>query len=136
MDKFAIKVVLNPVTTPRLYGQLSGIVDPRLRAEIFRRLAEIGAEAVTSSGGRLILPPPSIAALSAFGNLGDAQVALRDRGSALPMAPAQPTDEAPLQLSLPVENDAARTDRVGPPQADFSLDVDAINSAMSRFFAS
>lgn len=143
MDKLAIKVVLNPLTTPQLFAQLAAIGDARLRAEVFRRLAEFGAEYVRSldAGARLppssqamltaIAPPPSSGARSPDGNdtgappTSEAPPELEETSEQVAAASQPSTAPVPLPLTVDVSGDATSM---------MALDVDSLNSAMDRFF--
>lgn len=143
MDKLAIKVVLNPLTTPQLFAQLATIGDARLRAEVFRRLAEFGAEYVRSlnAGAMLppssqimltaIAPPPSSRARSPDGNdtaaspTAEAPPELEGTSEQVAVASQPPTAPVPLTLPVDVSGDATSM---------MALDVDSLNSAMDRFF--
>ncbi len=151
MEKLAIKVALSPLTTPRLCAQLAEISDPRLRAEVLRRLAELGAEAILSAGSGAAVQPPAGGILAAL-------TFRPDRIPAPAAAPAPPPFQGPAP---PPGAPARREDRPVDPvtmcsQADSfqesisdsiprepedqkvlpagNLDLNAVNSAMSRFF--
>lgn len=143
MDKLAIKVVLNPLTTPQLFAQLAAIGDARLRAEVLRRLAEFGAEYVRSLNAgagfppssqamfTAIAPPPSGRPLSPGGNDAGAprmaEAPLEREGTSEQVAAASQPPAAPVPLTPPV-------DVSGHATTMMALDVDSLNNAMDRFF--
>ncbi len=154
MEKLAIKVALSPLTTPRLCEQLAEISDPRLRAEVLRRLAELGAEAILSAASGAAVQPPA-------GGIFAALMYRPDRTSAPAAAPVAPPVQGPAPPFVGPAAAAGTEDRPVDPvamssKAEFSpasvsdsvrresgdqtvrpagnLDLNAVNSAMSRFF--
>ncbi|MFJ4291259.1 hypothetical protein ACIP1U_15965 [Cupriavidus sp. NPDC089707] len=131
MEKLAIKVTLNPMTTPQLYAQLAQVSDPRLRAEVFRRLAEVGAQVMGSKEGVAATPTPA----------GRLLAALMYRSEAAFVPPQDAAAVGQSATSAPLTQLARADISPGPEKIELpavaatsSLDLSAMNSAMSRFF--
>lgn len=151
MEKLAIKVALSPLTTPRLCAQLAQLSDPRLRAEVLRRLAELGAEAILSAGSGAAVQPPAGGILAALTYRPDRNPVPTPAPALVP-APVQglaPSSAAPARREArPVDTVAMSSQAASqaavssaprepgnqsvPPPGN--LDLTAVNSAMSRFF--
>lgn len=148
MEKLAIKVALSPLTTPRLCAQLAEIGDPRLRAEVLRRLAELGAEAILSAGSGAAVQPPAGGILAALTYRPDRNPPPTPappplHGLALASAAPAPREARPAD-SIAMSSQAASqasVSNIAPQEPEGqtvgpqgNLDLNAVNSAMSRFF--
>lgn len=150
MEKLAIKVALSPLTTPRLCAQLAAISDPRLRAEVLRRLAELGAEAMLSAGSGVVVQPPAGGVLAALTYRPDRNPVPTPAPALVP-PPVQglvPSSAAPARrearpvdtaMSSQAASQAAVSSAPREPENQSvpppgNLDLTAVNSAMSRFF--
>lgn len=150
MEKLAIKLTLTAVTTPDLLAHLETIEDAKHRAQVLRRLAEIGLQVLAAGG---VAPPPVQARMRppVSRELPPPPVIAEER------APAPDLGEAPviaLTARQPTPHDVERQSKVpvalAPPPApsrvpeDPPLPVAAapladaavveLNDAMARFF--
>ncbi|CAM3371068.1 MULTISPECIES: hypothetical protein [Cupriavidus] len=132
MGKLAIKVTLNPMTTPQLYAQLAQVNDPRLRAEVFRRLAEVGAQVMGAKEGVAATPAPAGALLTTLMYRSEAAFVPPQNVAAVGQSAAS-TPRAQL-VREEISRDAPADIEVPAVPAPSALDLSAMNSAMSRFF--
>ncbi|RWA55702.1 hypothetical protein AU476_06225 [Cupriavidus sp. UYMSc13B] len=136
MDKLAIKVVLNPLTTPRLYSHLAEIADSRLRAELFRRLAEFGAEALQSMSNGMGASSSSLTILAAMTRQ-SATVLGNSTRSTEAVHPNRQVAASINRVDSPEQQEDGGDAKVAPPvlTAETSgFDLDKMNAAMSRYF--
>lgn len=143
MDKLEIKLTLTADSNPELLAYLRGIPSARERAYILKRLAQRGLAGLGSDGlDRVALPAPPPIGPAHRHDLGGSPV--RTFEAATPIAalagPAQATPPASGAPLAPVPAPTAPTG-IGdkPPPQDAlsegfgSLDIGALNAAMSRF---